>query len=1004
MYTPHPVPSRLPSDAIQAAIRVLLSVLPKSTWEYVTSPPVETGDTPSSSTDSVSVDDEREREREIQRQTSTVKNITQESCVVAFVSVSSKDSVPEAAFIRDLSILMDAYDVMILDINRTMQGVGVEKIKGTQESLIVRVRYSGPETPGVLTPQKGFDARVLYHLCLYAQLTLTHFRQRGVPLETIVGVRAGVASGSVTSGVLGSQELMYDIFGDCVNTAARLMQNGSPWDVLVTERTANSVMTEYPKYHTLGLPEAPFAPRDFTLSFSNRLDVSLKGKGLVPVRIVCFSSDTLREADRFMSIFLSRVLTSTPSDAQGGINHPHDWISKLMAPARVEGEGEGERDWVDSSHGPQDTCIYDVRDGQYQGLTFTDTPHFDSGREVGPNTTADPSSLDTNAVSAILHAPWDVINASFMAPLLLPKDKALLHSVPIVRMCSRDLSICRGASGYSGYSGSSRYDSPRGVCDLDLDTIPEEVGGGHARHPNNTSTLASLVTIDASESSSCALSSRSACLETPVRTSSVPHAMRRHSVSGHPSHREKERERQGGDQSALSLSVNPSPMAASLPLIPVNRLSAEEIEAQRGEANPSLPTTPIGVVKDGQAVNDGQWSPQSETESDSSSAGGAIGYCLCDVSGSESDGTPSSSSSSEGLSQYPCPMDQSQSHRLTPSGSCRALLQTATIDTDAVGVEAGEGEREREGGREGGRATLGSSISSRIAVLDRALIQSLQSLTACVPEGSPLFRLSDGLRGVTSALMTGKERRGRGRGRVGKRILGKPSRTRTLGLLLLAVPQAVGLVFNHSFVFNDYVVIDTLHKMKAQLTTGLTLFGLEALVVGFLTAYLCNNLAVDTYPILSTVYGYVLLLRAMLVCFATAIVLRIGSLYMTYTAGVRACLTATHSAMDSKEYSCKGRMSSTSYKRVYKVCALIAGRGQYFVTIYIALCVWAATQILRATRDVSDTDGVQIEIKAVMCLMPYLIVHEAYITLFSMPTVVTLLALFFSVAVYIPTA
>ncbi|GIQ82818.1 hypothetical protein KIPB_004024, partial [Kipferlia bialata] len=333
--------ARKSNESIKAAIRVLFSALPKSTRCYVTSPSSTTlphlpvckreGKDPVAPTVSAlsSIGEGQGRDSSLP---GTVKNITKEDAIIAFVSVSSRDNVAEAGFIRDLSILMGLFDVLVLDASRVLEGVSsLEKIKGTQESLILRIRYIETDAEdavpvGQLCPKKGFDARCIFHLCLYAQMSVSILRRAGVALDTIAGVRAGVCSGSVTGGVLGSQELMYDIFGDTVNTAARLMQNAGLWDVLVTELTAQSVMRVYPD-NAGGLFDVPFAPKGFSLAFSPSQSLTLKGKGQVSVRSVCFSQDTLASAESLMMQSMSRVVASN-GNTLSEVGKPDDWVSK----------------------------------------------------------------------------------------------------------------------------------------------------------------------------------------------------------------------------------------------------------------------------------------------------------------------------------------------------------------------------------------------------------------------------------------------------------------------------------------------------------------------------------------------------------------------------------------------------------------------------------------------------------------------------------------------------
>jgi class 3 adenylate cyclase len=81
-----------------------------------------------------------------------------------------------------------------------------------------------------------------------------------------VVVRASVASGPAAAGVIGHRKFAYDLWGDTVNLASRLVDYGEPGRVLVSEATASRVADRY-----------GFAPAQI---------VHVKGKGATPARIL----------------------------------------------------------------------------------------------------------------------------------------------------------------------------------------------------------------------------------------------------------------------------------------------------------------------------------------------------------------------------------------------------------------------------------------------------------------------------------------------------------------------------------------------------------------------------------------------------------------------------------------------------------------------------------------------------------------------------------------------
>ena len=58
-------------------------------------------------------------------------------------------------------------------------------------------------------------------------------------------VRVGIHSGSVVAGIVGSKKYLYDIWGDTVNTAARMEQRGEPGKVNISEVTYQLVKDKF---------------------------------------------------------------------------------------------------------------------------------------------------------------------------------------------------------------------------------------------------------------------------------------------------------------------------------------------------------------------------------------------------------------------------------------------------------------------------------------------------------------------------------------------------------------------------------------------------------------------------------------------------------------------------------------------------------------------------------------------------------------------------------------
>jgi adenylate cyclase len=148
------------------------------------------------------------------------------------------DAYPEASILfADMAgFTARAADTAPVDLVRFLNGVftridalvethGLEKIKTTGDAYMV--------VSGVPEPRPD-HAEALAALALDMREALAGLVD---PKGRAVPVRIGIASGPVVAGVVGTRKFFYDVWGDAVNTAARMEQTGEPGKIQVAPET-----------------------------------------------------------------------------------------------------------------------------------------------------------------------------------------------------------------------------------------------------------------------------------------------------------------------------------------------------------------------------------------------------------------------------------------------------------------------------------------------------------------------------------------------------------------------------------------------------------------------------------------------------------------------------------------------------------------------------------------------------------------------------------------------
>ncbi len=134
----------------------------------------------------------------------------------SFTTVSEKLSPEE--LVNELHECFSGFD-------RIMERHGIEKIKTIGDAYLA--------VSGLPIADSNHSTKMIM-----AALDIREFmKQRKILVSNTFDVRIGVHSGSVVAGIVGVKKFAYDIWGDTVNTAARMEQSGEVGKINISEAT-----------------------------------------------------------------------------------------------------------------------------------------------------------------------------------------------------------------------------------------------------------------------------------------------------------------------------------------------------------------------------------------------------------------------------------------------------------------------------------------------------------------------------------------------------------------------------------------------------------------------------------------------------------------------------------------------------------------------------------------------------------------------------------------------
>ena len=141
--------------------------------------------------------------------------------------------------------LVDVIDMCYCAFDTIIEKHGIEKIKTIGDAYLCAHGIAKDIPEGfVHNPSNVINAAL--EIIEFMKETYEKREAEGKPFFRI---RIGVHSGPLVAGVVGRKKFAYDIWGDTVNTAARMEQNSEPGKINISSSTYNMVKDEYNFIH-----------------------------------------------------------------------------------------------------------------------------------------------------------------------------------------------------------------------------------------------------------------------------------------------------------------------------------------------------------------------------------------------------------------------------------------------------------------------------------------------------------------------------------------------------------------------------------------------------------------------------------------------------------------------------------------------------------------------------------------------------------------------------------
>jgi class 3 adenylate cyclase len=150
--------------------------------------------------------------------------------------------------------ILNELNICFTEFDRIMEKYGLEKIKTIGDAYLA---VSGLPVSNDQHAKNAVSASLEI---------LAYIQQRKIDNPNALDIRIGIHSGPVIAGIVGVKKFAYDIWGDTVNTAARMEQNSSLGKLNVSEATYELIKD------------------DFTFEYRGKIET--KGKGAMEMYFV----------------------------------------------------------------------------------------------------------------------------------------------------------------------------------------------------------------------------------------------------------------------------------------------------------------------------------------------------------------------------------------------------------------------------------------------------------------------------------------------------------------------------------------------------------------------------------------------------------------------------------------------------------------------------------------------------------------------------------------------